>query len=176
METTKIYYIFNGNIKKGPFTLDQLKEETLTQSTLIWYDGLADWTNVYNVEEIKEIIIKTPPPIKVPPSLTHYNSYQEHEDVAFVGYLLIAFNILLIIFNIIKGNDKDWIKIYNEYRPIFLMFSSLIKISIVYWVVKIAKRQNRNQLGWGVFAFFIPSICLIILGKLKKIRIKKYVK
>jgi purine-cytosine permease-like protein len=36
-------------------------------------------------------------------------------------------------------------------------------------VVNIAKKQNRNTFYWGVFAFFLPYLAMIIIGLLKKL-------
>lgn len=43
------------------------------------------------------------------------------------------------------------------------------RIFVTIWIVKIAKRQNRNTTGWGVFAFLIPNLALIIIGLLRKL-------
>ncbi len=57
----KKYYYLEGENRKGPFTKEELSEiSSVTDETLIWYDGLEDWasyTVVFNE--------KTPPP---PPS------------------------------------------------------------------------------------------------------------
>lgn len=37
------------------------------------------------------------------------------------------------------------------------------------WVVAIAKRQNRETVGWGAFAFFLPLIALIVIGQQRKL-------
>ena len=59
----KSYFIHDGNQKTGPFTFDDLKQKGVEASTLIWYDGLAKWTEASNIEELKDIIIKSPPPL-----------------------------------------------------------------------------------------------------------------
>lgn len=46
----------------------------------------------------------------------------------------------------------------------------VIRIFAVIQCVKVAERQNRNKGGWGFFAFFMPSIALIIIGLLRKLK------
>ena len=57
----KSYFIHDGNQKTGPFTFDDLKQKGVEASTLIWFDGLDKWTEAANIQELNEIIIKSPP-------------------------------------------------------------------------------------------------------------------
>jgi hypothetical protein len=59
----KSYFIHDRNQKNGPFTFDDLKQRGIEASTLIWFDGLDTWTEATNIQELKEIIIKSPPPL-----------------------------------------------------------------------------------------------------------------
>jgi hypothetical protein len=61
----KQYYIASGKDYLGPFTLSQIKDKELTQKTLIWYEGLAQWTKAEELEELKVAI-----PVIVSPPLT----------------------------------------------------------------------------------------------------------
>ena len=62
------YYIYDGQMKKGPYDLEQLKLQSLNKETPVWYDGLKDWTMAGNIDELKEFFIPkiTPPPIPKP--------------------------------------------------------------------------------------------------------------
>lgn len=57
----KKYFINKGAEKKGPFTLEELKKMELTEDYLVWANGFDDWTKITDVEELKDIIIDTPP-------------------------------------------------------------------------------------------------------------------
>lgn len=63
----KKYYIVINGVKKGPFTLNDLKGEELTPSTLVWTHELKNWTEAKNVEELNSIITALPPPIPKTP-------------------------------------------------------------------------------------------------------------
>lgn len=57
------YYIYDGQMKKGPFGLEQLKLQSLNKETPVWYEGLKDWSMAENIDELKEFFsIKTTPP------------------------------------------------------------------------------------------------------------------
>ena len=51
----KKYFYSNDNEKNGPFSFEELKNENIKKETLIWYEGLDDWTKAEYVLEIKEI-------------------------------------------------------------------------------------------------------------------------
>src|ERR1019366_10462014 len=59
------YYIYDGQMKKGPFDLEQLKSQSLNKETPVWYEGLKDWSMAGNIDELKEFFIPkpTPPPL-----------------------------------------------------------------------------------------------------------------
>jgi len=54
------YYIIENETKKGPFSLKELIELDISETTLVWRKGLKDWTELKNLSEYKETI---PPPI-----------------------------------------------------------------------------------------------------------------
>ena len=72
----KKYFYSNGITKDGPFTLEELKygpkSTDINDSTLIWFEGLDDWTSVKEIEEFKLLlemaaqaqISKKVPPLK----------------------------------------------------------------------------------------------------------------
>ena len=55
----KQYYIASKNSRLGPFTLSQLKERNIDSDTLIWCEGMEQWTKAGELDELKSAI---PPP------------------------------------------------------------------------------------------------------------------
>jgi tetrahydromethanopterin S-methyltransferase subunit F len=58
-----MYFYSNGQDKDGPVTLEDLKQKDLKPKTLIWHEGLDDWKEAQNIEELKEIFELSPPPL-----------------------------------------------------------------------------------------------------------------
>ncbi len=56
-----------------------------------------------------------------------------------------------------------------ESRDFFIVFNVIWRIIVVFWVIDIATRLNRNKAGWGVAAFMAPNLVLIIIGLQKKL-------
>ena len=74
----KKYFYSNDNEKNGPFSFEELKNENIKKETLIWYEGLDDWTKAEYVLEIKEILELSPPPII--PSEQNINTENESSN------------------------------------------------------------------------------------------------
>lgn len=78
----KKYFYSDGVNSHGPYTLDELKQLKITSSTLIWYEGLPQWTPASNIPEISSFIPPTLPPPVVPnttqpPPPVYNNTYQQ---------------------------------------------------------------------------------------------------
>lgn len=61
----KKYYYSDGQQQFGPFSKKELKSNNITKETLVWYDGLKDWTKASEVEELADLFSSnaTPPPL-----------------------------------------------------------------------------------------------------------------
>ena len=57
----KNYFYSNDNQKNGPYTFEELKNENIKQETLIWYEGLDDWTKASDLNEMIPILELIPP-------------------------------------------------------------------------------------------------------------------
>ncbi|MBK8142588.1 MAG: DUF4339 domain-containing protein [Chitinophagaceae bacterium] len=51
------YFIHDGNQKRGPFTIDDLKQKGVEASTLIWFDGLEKWTEASSIQELQVTLL-----------------------------------------------------------------------------------------------------------------------
>jgi hypothetical protein len=65
----KKYYLHNGNENIGPFDIDELKAKAITKNTQVWCEGMEDWKNAGEMEEIKSILPLIPPPISKKPEI-----------------------------------------------------------------------------------------------------------
>jgi hypothetical protein len=62
------YYLHDGQEQHGPFTLEELRNQPLFKpDTLVWHEGMDDWTKAKQVEALKEFLKPVPPPISKPP-------------------------------------------------------------------------------------------------------------
>ncbi|HAD14419.1 MAG TPA: hypothetical protein DCF33_18510 [Saprospirales bacterium] len=57
------YYIAIDNQQQGPFTLDELRAKGIQRDTLVWTEGLANWTKAEYLPFFKDILKAVPPPL-----------------------------------------------------------------------------------------------------------------
>ena len=51
------YFIIDNNGQQaGPFSLDQLVQKAISPETLVWKQGMADWTPAWKVEELRTVL------------------------------------------------------------------------------------------------------------------------
>lgn len=51
------YFIIDNNGQQtGPFSPDQLIQKSITPETLVWAQGMADWTPAWKIEELKNVL------------------------------------------------------------------------------------------------------------------------
>jgi hypothetical protein len=59
----RLYYIFINEEQLGPFNMDELRTKRISRETKVWFEGLEDWKNAGEIEELKTILNSVPPPI-----------------------------------------------------------------------------------------------------------------
>lgn len=83
------YFIIVNNIQQGPFTLDELRLHGLSSDTLVWAEGMPQWTPAWQVAELRPLLegftsspqgTGTPPPPPPPP--LHTGSVPEYPNAA----------------------------------------------------------------------------------------------
>jgi len=182
----KYYFFIENNQRFGPFTVDQLKTKQLTKSILFWTEGMQEWTNGTDIEELKDILISEPPPLPKkaagpsiieiikqfklqlnPAKISKFDlTYEKELDALLIGLAMLFFNFIFLII------PESQVR-HNYFTPLILSIVTLsIRIAITLWVMDIASRQNRNRTGWGWFTFCLPTLALIVIGQLKKLKIE----
>ncbi|MCG8696638.1 MAG: zinc ribbon domain-containing protein, partial [Bacteroidales bacterium] len=119
-----------------------------------------------NISLFQRRIEKSQKPESSEISLPQYDStYSKETFATFCGSLIIIVNIILLS----TGVYADWAYYNDNFIPIFSLFNIIWRIIVIIWVVNIAKKQNRNGNNWGMIAFILPNLALLIIGILKKI-------
>jgi surface protein len=63
------YFYLKDDEKIGPLSLEKLSASDVNKDTLVWFQGLEDWTPMHQVKELKSILNSKPPPIPIGPPL-----------------------------------------------------------------------------------------------------------
>ncbi len=121
----KQYYIFVDDEQLGPLSLDEISSKKISKETKVWFEGLDDWKNAGEIEELSKFLISTPPPINSftsqisPPKLVQKENFQVNSDVhenqkilglnKNVFYWVLGVLVLIIgivYFNNLQENNK----------------------------------------------------------------------
>ena len=75
------YFIIENNVQQGPFSIYELNEKGLSSETLVWCEGMTDWTPAWKVEELRHFLEsktrQVPPPfLRTNPSAYSGNEIQ----------------------------------------------------------------------------------------------------
>jgi len=104
---TQYYYVDDNNQQQGPFSFDQLCSIGLKSDTLIWKEGLSNWTPANEVEEVKKLINRTKPkppqPVYAPQPV--YSPPPKRNDIGkkFIWVAVVA-AIAVILVIVLKNN------------------------------------------------------------------------
>lgn len=91
------YFYSNDGVEEfGPFSLEELKQQTIFETTKIWYEGLADWTPITELEELYKAVAPAPPPPR--PKATTFSSETPPRSVADAPPTYLVMSILATLF------------------------------------------------------------------------------
>ncbi len=159
MHNMKYYYHEKDGEQLGPCSKEELKLYRINKNTLVWTEGMDEWAKAKTLSELNDILISLPPELPKNHSITKKpNRKYINIESTFAGALLL-----------IVGFGSLTLRPDINLGLISILFFSLRIFSIT-WVVQIAERLNRNKLLWGLFAFVLPSIALIVIGLVKEVR------
>lgn len=54
------YFIVDGDEKQGPYTVNELKNLDITPQTLVWSEGMDDWTQAVHIVDLKHLFTEIP--------------------------------------------------------------------------------------------------------------------
>lgn len=74
------YFIYVDNRQQGPFSVDELVGRGLSSETLVWAEGMEQWTPAWQVKELKDVIEGKVKPGAVPPPLPHEQAAKAEES------------------------------------------------------------------------------------------------
>lgn len=125
-----------------------------------------DYNNNHIITEVNHTVINDEANRNLVNHVKYDPTYKKENDALTFGIVLLIISLIIAVVGPIKFEDSES---YSQFRTFATLASLIIRISIAVWVVNIAKRQNRETFGWGLFAFFLPSIALIIISTMKKL-------
>lgn len=53
------YFIIVNDAQQGPYTVEELRQRNISSGTLVWTEGMQQWTPAWQVEELKPLFYQT---------------------------------------------------------------------------------------------------------------------
>ena len=84
------YFILIDNRQQGPYTINELRSRNITSATLVWAEGMKQWTPAWQVEELQTLFAtdsdeQTPPPAPHASNITPHASTDDAPSTAHNG-------------------------------------------------------------------------------------------
>lgn len=130
------YYISDGKTETGPYSIEQLKEIPINKNFLVWKQGMKEWMNISEIEELRDIAYA------VPPSLVSYkNKIIKNYKIKHWGITLL----LLILIGVYLRNFLFGFYIKISFGEAMLYSNLTVLLSVVFVIVKSILIYNRNM-------------------------------
>ena len=146
------YYIDSAGQQAGPVSADQLVAKGVTSETLVWKDGMNQWSKASEVTELRFLFDPNVPP--PPPSNSTNSPHTEGSQ---------ANNLQTNTFGIIIGVVGVLYELYGIFNAnglwIWLILGLLAGKLIWFWKDLLGKEPIKNSSIWSI-------IILIIIGSL----------
>lgn len=146
------YYYLNGLEKIGPLTIDELKQSPIKDDTLIWYEGLTEWTKLSDLHDLKKniisVVVNNPPPIPVE-IINKEEKINNNKNLRTIILIFISF--IIIGFCIFISYSKANSQIEKDYKVIERIVENVF--------------QGKSAVCDGIF---FP-----VIGNKKKVKINK---
>lgn len=153
------YYIHVNGQQLGPFSLDQLRAQGITEDTPVWHEGMAQWGRAKDIPELYSIIAgynPTPPFHQPTPQPTPYQQpYQQpnspcpnnHLTLAIISTVLTfmccgVFGCVFGIIAIVSANNVEKYWRQGHYDE--------------------AERQASKAKTWGIISIILSVIGFIL--------------
>jgi hypothetical protein len=116
----KKYFIIINGTQSEALSFEELKNINLSKKTMVWYEGMENWKEAGELEELKELFKSIPPPIVQPPPI--YKQVEEEEETSFyesnkskifIGIISIV-AIVIVFFSFSNHNVAKEINQTNE--------------------------------------------------------------
>jgi hypothetical protein len=171
----KEYFYLEGKDQRGPFVLEEIKAKGLTNETLVWFDGIENWTPLINIPELNIVLKKSPPKTpsdtEVEINKTELPGNQNKSEINLIyssekkltgllwkkfinllGYCYFYSLIFSSIIYLFSGNEFLWQEGAIVF-PIVVTFPLIIKKFFVSRPIKIILDFNNNNIEIHYYYF-----------------------
>lgn len=168
------FYVAKNGQQTGPFSVEQLLAEGVTPETLVWCEGMAQWTPAKDVAEIAPLFAQVPPqpsytqptyqqPVYAPPV---YGPQRPIEDknVGFVDALKICFSKYFDFSGRARRSEFWYFSLWSVIITLFTCGIGFLAVFIPSIAVCVRRLHDTGRSGWWYGASLLLSIPLNIVN------------
>ncbi len=127
------YYYVDNKVQKGPFSFEEFSKLPITEETLVWHEGLTEWTKAKNIFSLQEIFKNNNSPQltnekQIPPKTPNFLDHQPNKEKLESPLALNNQNV---------GNKK--------YTQWYFGIGALILLGIVYFITSQVNLSHDNH-------------------------------
>jgi hypothetical protein len=104
------YYIHKAGSQQGPYSIDELQKFEIDRITMVWHEGMEDWTQAQNIDELKGLFKSVPPPLSSPTPPPLKNKTNTPKTLAIATTVIIVITAIFFIIKVgIFSSEKETI-------------------------------------------------------------------
>ncbi len=132
------FYTSDGSTKKGPFSLEEIKNNSISKSTLVWKQGSSDWIEAQNIPELKMLFLDVPPPLPSEKTKESSSYILTRFITATIFAVLTKFISYDLIVNNFGGQNQMGNHDYSEAQSVsyFLAVIAFILVALIMRFIK----------------------------------------
>lgn len=108
----KTFYLHENGQQSGPFSIDELKQKSISFTTPVWKEGMAAWATAGELDELSSLFRLTPPdrssipPMNYSPRKTE-TEYRNLKVKKVLGWIGLAATIIIIVSFVVYKNQQS---------------------------------------------------------------------
>lgn len=132
----KYFYVGKDDSQCGPVDVQTLKAINITRDTLVWCDGMVNWTRAGEITDLAEIFTGIPPIIPPTPKVGYnvkpitnskLHSYRPDNNLIWAILTTIFFSPIIGIIAIVKANQVDSLWAMGNKKEAYACANSVVK-------------------------------------------------
>lgn len=150
----KYYYVANNEMH-GPFSLEEMVNHNITLETLVWHQGLADWTPANQVTEVYEALQRSSMPPPINPVINDPTASDSHQ---FTPMPDDERTVMTPIGKIGHGIDStnngkgpigntSQTSVWKRYKGLFITFGAVIVLMVLLAATCPDKNAHRSKVS-----------------------------
>jgi hypothetical protein len=149
----KKYFYSNDNQKNGPYSFEELQNENIKKETLIWYEGMDDWTKASDLDEMTPILELKPPSFSEIKQDSTLVEKRQKENVFLYWFITL-------LFLIIYSSSMGYLKFRLQSLIPTMIGALLIPLSLasIFWLINGRKNFSKINMITCVILFGLLSI------------------